>query len=153
MTRVRPKHVPLPDDIEAAYLALFEPARRARERGDWAEVERLLLRGWELIPEPKVEYDRAQSTVSVLVDHYRDHGNPTEAKRWLPVLETAYGHDDPSFRMSSGTVAFVAGELDDAYRIFDALYRAWGKRPFEGMDPKYLRFYLDRKKPRAKTPR
>ncbi len=50
---------PLPSNIEQLMQALLEEMAAARKRADVARYGGLLLKAWDLIPEPKLEYDRA----------------------------------------------------------------------------------------------
>jgi tetratricopeptide (TPR) repeat protein len=135
----------VPADIVARMNEKNASAREARQRGDSAEAEKCFLEAWSLLPEPKIDYDYAQSLSRVLVNFYRDTGQSDKAKKWLEVMRQAYGPEpDPSVEFMAGTVYFEAGELDAAFKIFDALHKKFKQRPFQGKDEKYLEFYKKR---------
>ncbi|HCK5608136.1 hypothetical protein [Pseudomonas aeruginosa] len=115
--------------------------------GNVALAEEKFLLAWSTIPEPKREYDYAQSLSRGLVTFYRDVKNHEKAKAWIPVMEEMYGSkSDPSVQFLAATVHFEAEELELAYALFKGLYDSFGKRPFEGEDEKYLEFVKQRAK-------
>ena len=67
-----------------------------------------------------------------------------KAKHWLATMRQAYGTDDPFAAFLTGTVAFDAGDLDEAFGAFDSLYGKYTARPYKEKDPKYLAFYRAR---------
>ena len=135
----------LPED---ALLQLKQHAAKGREAmksGDRAAAEAAFLAAWACLPEPRTEYDHAQSLSRGLVAFYRDGGNVDRARHWYGVMRQAFGPQaDPSSDFIGATVDFAAGDLDQAFRAFDALYKRFKARPFEGHDKKYLDFYKKR---------
>lgn len=139
-------HIPLPAAIEASYLVLMGEMAAAKARGDDAAFGSLLLKAWELIPEPKLDCDRAQSTAAVIVEHYRDSGRLREAQEWLPTLRAAYGGGENGYaEFIVATVFMDAGRFDEAFALFDKQYAEYKRRPFQGAHPRYLQFYLARR--------
>lgn len=139
---------PLPAAVENSYVALLGQLRQARATGDQSRCDALLLSAWQLIPEPRVTYDRAQGTLGAIVSNYRDTGRADEARHWIPTLRTAYGdgvagkaHVD----FIEATVLMELGHLDEAFSLFESLHKQYGRRPFQGTNSKYLKFYQTRK--------
>jgi tetratricopeptide (TPR) repeat protein len=132
-------------DIVSSMAEKGALGRQAWQRGAIAEAEKYFLEIWELLPDPKTEYDRAQSLSRGLVTFYRDTKQFEKANRWLGVMQEAYGPGpDESVEFLAATVHFEAGDLDRAFRIFDAQFKQYKQRPFQGEDKKYLEFYKRR---------
>ena len=135
----------LPPESEAAMSASAAKGRLAWKQGDLATAEASFLDAWRAIPEPRLEYDYAQSIASGFVDFYRDTKQYDKASSWLLTVREAYGPGyNPSVEFLAAKLAFEAGDADEAFRIFDALYKQYKARPFQGDDPKYLKFYKQR---------
>ncbi len=132
-------------DIVSSMFEKGALGRQAWQRGAIAEAEKYFLEIWELLPDPKTEYDRAQSLSRGLVTFYRDTKQFEKANRWLGVMREAYGPGpNESAEFLAATVYFEAGDLDRAFRIFDAQFKQYKQRPFQGENKKYLEFYKRR---------
>ncbi|HEY9281498.1 MAG TPA: hypothetical protein VIP51_15615 [Eoetvoesiella sp.] len=137
--------LPLPPQAEKKLYEYGALSRKAEEAGDIATAEKYVLACWDSIPDPKLAYDHAQSMTVSVVAFYRDIGQPGKAKEWLPLAHEAYGpQPDPYVEFLEATVHYEAGELDQAYALFDSLFKAYKTRPFQGEKPEYLAFYMDR---------
>lgn len=135
----------LSKDVDARFVEVASAGRAAWLRGDLLKAEEAFMAAWDLIPEPKLEHDRAQSAARGFVTFFRDTGQFDKAREWLATTSKAYNDpDNPSVAFLAGTVAFEAGDREEAFRFFDRLYREFGERPFEGTDKKYLAFYRAR---------
>jgi len=122
-------------------------SREAEEKGDFATAEKYVLACWNVIPDPKLTYDHAQSMTADLVMFYRDIGQLQKARQWLPLAREAYGPEpDTYIEFIAATVHYHAGELDEAFALFNDLFKAYKTRPFQGEKPEYLAFYMDRAK-------
>lgn len=136
---------PVPHQIVADIYAQGKAGREAWQRGDIQTAEDKFLGAWRQLPEPKIEYDYAQSLSRGLVTFYRDTKQFEKAKEWLTVMRDAYGPGpNDSVEFLAATVYYDAGLLDDAFAIFDTAYKQFKQRPFQGEDSKYLRFYKER---------
>jgi tetratricopeptide (TPR) repeat protein len=119
--------------------------RQAWKRGDVQEAETKFLEAWDALPEPRSEYDYAQTLSRGLVTFFRDTRQYDKAKEWLSTMREAYGPGPDDFvEFTAATVYFDSGMLDDAFAIFDTQYQKFKQRPFQGEDKKYLEFYKKR---------
>lgn len=119
--------------------------REAIKQGHTDQAEKCFLAAWDVIPEPKLEHDYAQTLSRGLVSYYKQVQQYDKALAWVDVMRKAYGPDENvSVEFTAATVYFDAGALDDAFSIFDKQFKEYGKRPFQGEDKKYLDFYLNR---------
>jgi tetratricopeptide (TPR) repeat protein len=132
-------------EIQTGISTKGKMGREAWERGDTQAAESLFLEAWGLLPEPKTEYDSSQSLSRGLVTFYSKTGQFEKAKKWLDIMREAYGPGpNDSVEFMAGAVSFDAGDLDQAFRIFDEQFRKYKQRPFQGKDKKYLEFYKQR---------
>src|SRR5690606_7327153 len=119
--------------------------REALQAGDVKAAEAHFLAAWHCIPEPRLQHDCAGSMTVALTEFYRDNGPIEKAIPWLALAREAYGPEaNPHTEFLAATVYYEAGELDEAFALFDGLYKQYKRRPFEGEKPEYLSFYLDR---------
>lgn len=139
--------LPLPPEAEKKLYEYGALSREAEQAGDLATAEKYVLACWNVIPDPKLSYDHAQSLTADLVMFYRDIGQPQKAKEWLPLAREAYGPEPDTYvEFIAATVHYLAGELDQAFDLFDGLFKTYKTRPFQGEKPEYLSFYMDRAK-------
>lgn len=118
--------------------------RAALQNGNYDRAEECFLAAWDVIPEPKLEHDYAQTLSRGLVGFYKQVKQYDKALAWVDVMRKAYGPDENvSVEFTAATVHFDAGALDDAFSIFDKQFKEYGKRPFQGEHKKYLDFYLN----------
>lgn len=138
---------PVSKDIESRLYENGKLGRDAWKSGRISEAEKYFLEAWNALPEPRTKYDFAQSMSRGLVTFYRDTSQFPQAFKWLDIMREAYGPKPNDFvEFVAGTVHFDAGNLDEAFRVFDDQVKRFRFRPFQGEDPKYLNFYKSRSK-------
>ena len=130
----------LPPDLDAELVKDLVSARDAQSRGDLVAAEKYSLAAWERIPEPKLAYARGQILAQSMVEFYRGAKRFDEARVWLARVEGCYGEKNPVSMLLRGTISFEEGNTEEATRVLGELYAADGARPFEAIDPKYLKF-------------
>jgi hypothetical protein len=136
---------PVPKEVVEAIYEHGRLGREAWQRGALADAEREFLTAWDCLPEPRLDHDYAQSMSRGLVVFYRDTAQVGKAKWWLEVMRGTYGAEpNDSVEFLAGTVHHEAGEFEQAFALFDGVFRRFGQRPFEGKDKKYLAFYKKR---------
>ncbi len=128
-------------EIESSIQSHGKAGRDAWNKGDLEQAEKEFMACWQAIPEPRLDYDYAQILSGGMVKFFRNTNQLDKAKHWLQVMRKAYGPGtDLDVEFYAATVHYEAGELDKAYDLFRPQYEAYGKRPFEGEDKKYLEF-------------
>jgi len=119
--------------------------REALAAGDVKAAEAHFLAAWNCIPEPRLQHDFAGPMTVALTEFYRDNGMAAKAMPWLALAREAYGPaPNPHTEFLAATVHYQAGELDEAFVLFDSLYKQYRRRPFQDEKPEYLSFYLGR---------
>lgn len=142
MTKTTPK------EIASKIHQIGARGREAWKQGQLDKAEEEFLAAWKEVPEPKEEFDYGQILSTGLVGFFRDTKQFEKAYHWLEVVRRAYRADetsDPGIGFLVGTVHFESGRLDDAFSVFDKLFKEFKGRPFQGADKKYLDFYKKRK--------
>lgn len=138
----------LPKDLSEKIDALCAKGRKAWLQGRLEEAEQCVLTAWNELPEPKMEHDYYPEVLSRgIVTFYQETKQFPKAIKWLDTLEKAYdpdGSKNASVLFKRATVYFDAGRLDEAFSIFDGLYKTFKARPFQGSDKRYLDFYKKR---------
>jgi hypothetical protein len=133
----------LSDELTKEVYAFGAAGREAWKKGDLTEAESNFAKAWDVLPEPKYQYDLSQSMARGFVIFYRDTKQSDKAVHWLVEMRKAYGEGtgpDATIGFLSGTVYFESGDLDTAAEFFVPLYEQYGNRPFSGEDKKYLDF-------------
>ncbi len=117
-------------------------ARQAWLKGNLGDAERLIMEAWKVLPLPPTDYDYAQILSRGIVTFFRDTKQFDKAIEWLDIIREAYsGGSNDSVNFLAGTVYFEAGDFDKAFSVFDALFKKFKQRPFQGEKPEYLAFY------------
>jgi hypothetical protein len=138
----------IPEDRADAFYAAASAGRSLWAAKDLAGAEAKFMEAWQLIPEPKTDWDMSQSVSSGLVEFFKDTGQLDKALEWIDVVEGIYGTQSEAalthVAMFRGTVLHDRGDLEGAFRAFEPQFRKWGKRPFAGLDKRYLAFVKER---------
>ena len=139
----------LPKDLDEKINALATSAWTEWQKGDSSIAEASFLKAWDLIPDPKFEYDLYPQALSRRIAvFYRDSKQDSKALEWLDIVKQAYSPlNDASLATITfleATVDFDAGRLDQAFSKFESLYKEYGKRPFEGAEKRFCDFFFQR---------
>jgi tetratricopeptide (TPR) repeat protein len=138
----------LPADIRQKVDDLLRQAGEAARGGEPERSEKLRLQAWEILPEPKLDWDFYSNIMprNNLI-FYRDIKQFEKAQQWLDVTRESYGPGrNETIEFLAATLWYEMGNLDQAFEEFDRQFRAFKARPFQGKDKKYLDFYMSRKK-------
>lgn len=104
-------------------------------------------KAWELIPDPKNDWEAATWVLGVIADCAYQAGYKTTAREALEYAMTCPGAvGNPFLHLRFGQVHFDAGELDAAADELIRAYMGAGKEIFEAEDAKYLTFLASRAK-------
>lgn len=137
----------LPEALRTRIDSLLRAAGEAERRGDLLSSEDYSLRAWEVLPEPKLNWDFYSNIMprDNLI-FYRDSKQFEKAMHWLEITRESYGPErDDMVEFLAATLWLEMGEFDKAFEEFDRQYKGSRTRPFQGKDKKYLDFYLSRK--------
>lgn len=101
---------------------------------------------WNLIPEPKNRWDYyPQSLPAGFVEDYVELGDFENFRKWIDITYEMYddpGHSAHYGLMLEGSSLYKLGLKDEAYGVFDKIYKQFGREGFKGEQREYLVFYL-----------
>ncbi len=143
---------PLNKELEDFIYTCGKKARDAKSQEDFEAAEKLYLEAWDALPEPKVNYDHADSISVVIAEFYREVGEVEKALRWFQTVKNIYGCSDAPEAFTGfllGTILYKGGRFDQAFVEFDRLFKKYSERPFQGEDKEYLEFYLNERAKRS----
>ncbi|MFZ4701159.1 MAG: hypothetical protein ACOYMG_14010 [Candidatus Methylumidiphilus sp.] len=135
----------IPDDIMHQMKELGVQVREALKQGNAEEAQSLLEQGWQLIPEPKSEYNISISKVLASIRLMAQSGKPSLALEWIEELKhlpISAIDAEPDFL--TGITHFELGNMGAAFQHFDRSSKMSKGRCFEGEDKKYIDFYKKR---------
>ncbi|WP_296136395.1 hypothetical protein [uncultured Tessaracoccus sp.] len=133
-------------ELETRLDALINEGHDARDAGDPAAAVARWEQAWELLPDPKLEWDYyGQALTLDLTKACLEAGDVARAATWCERLDEAYAPHDETSRMlvdfEKAKLLFRGGQPDLAHAYFDAIYKVKGKRVFDGESPDYYEFY------------
>lgn len=137
----------IPDDIEKKMFALGAKGREALSKNDEEAAEKAFLACWDLLPDPKEQWDMAPSIAESIAVFYINFKKFREADEWVAKTARMYGDSAAASANSNflkASLEYERGNLDDAFSLFDGLYKAYKERPFQSQKPEYLKFYKSR---------
>lgn len=116
---------------------------------DRSSYYELLLKAWNLYPEPKSNWNEAYSLAKEIFDSYIIEGNLSDAKKWLNEM---INHNN-NLHLMDFDISFNIGKYHFENREYQKVYDEWtrlvsqkGFRYFDNQDPKYLDFYKNPEK-------
>lgn len=121
---------------------LLKQAKALAQKGDFAAGERLAHEAWDVLPEPKLNWDCTAPVVRFQIKFYRDNQQFSEAHHWADLYLSNTQKQDPSCGNSylmKGSIYHAQGDTDRAREYFQKAYDIDGKRGFQGHSPAYLK--------------
>ena len=137
------KNLPLNlrDKIDALYISAYE----ALEKKDLNTAKEQAENAWELLPEPKFDWDVTLSFVSGICDMYKELGFYEKSHKIVDELLNSDHLDDyddgPIFL--KGAIYFEQGKLELAKEWFDKANTISKGRCFVSQPKKYKAFYSE----------
>lgn len=136
-------------NLEALIVSTVEKGNELHSRKSYDGALKEYFIAWELLPEPKLDWEIASWIAACIYSAYFDIAAFTKAKEWAEVALRTRGSDiDTAPLIDLGMVCFELESFDESYNYFDAAYNYGKARPFKGKPKKYLEFYLAEKKKR-----
>ena len=133
--------VNLRDKIDALYISAYE----ALEKKDLNTAKEQAENAWELLPEPKFDWDVTLSFVSGICDMYKELGFYEKSHKIVDELLNSDHLDDyddgPIFL--KGAIYFEQGKLELAKEWFDKANTISKGRCFVSQPKKYKAFYSE----------
>lgn len=127
------------DSVRNLINSLAESGDRYAEQGEFSEAYEQYCTAWDLIPEPKTDWDAALWLLVALGDtsfslqEYR-----TGSQQLLEALCYEEGEVNPFVHLRLGQCLYELGKKEEARKAFRQAYEIAGESIFQGEKPKYL---------------
>jgi len=132
----------IPADLDAVIQSKRHEAFKAVREGQQTLAEKYYFEAWNLLPEPKHQWDSSLIMALDLVDFYFNVRNFKAALEWLEFADqAAEGSYNSGNLVWFGKIKYEQGEFEAARQAFEEVFKTWRTRPFRDEDPKYLEFY------------
>lgn len=126
-------------------LILNESGKKFSD-GDLTGSLNLALDAWNMIPDPKNQWDYyPQSLSRGFVEDYAELNDIQNVKKWIEIMAAMYddpNHEDHLVLMTEAEAMYKLGAMDRAYYVFGRIYEIYGNKGFAGEQKRYLDFYL-----------
>lgn len=125
---------------------LLDLAYDREEADDFAGAEKLHLKAWNLIPEPKLSWADSLGYADSIAEFYLDAGKLEQALKFSTMaLDCEIEDFDFGPFINAGKINFELGNVDDALKYFSMAFDRCGKRAFVNEDAKYFVFFSNNK--------
>ena len=122
---------------------LVDQAYEEFEHGDQNKSFELLIKAWDLFPNPKEQWNESFNVSKYLIDDYLRINDFENANKWLDQLRII----NDRHKIWHGVLEFYQGmyyfklkDFKHAKEAFDLAFKRSEGRQFEDEDPKYLDF-------------
>jgi tetratricopeptide (TPR) repeat protein len=140
----------LPHALHTEITRLSEEGNQLLEGGAYAEARLRWQRAWDLLPEPREEWEAATWLLTSIGDSYYSERRFVEALQ--PLQQAVFcpnGLGNPFIHLRLGQVQFELGNWDRAKDELARAFMGGGDEVFQGDDPKYWRFIRELLRPPA----
>jgi tetratricopeptide (TPR) repeat protein len=135
----------LTDEVHAEIQKLCADGDKHAESQQFAEALKAYWSAWDLIPEPKTEWDAATWVLAAIGDaNFLGQDYVAGRDNLSNAMSCPRGLGNPFIHLRLGQCQLELGELD---RAADELMRAYmgaGAEIFKDQDPKYIKFLQTR---------
>lgn len=135
-------------ELEEEIVSIIEAGNVYSTNGDFDAALKNYQEAWELLPEPKLEWEMLSSWLSgSFYTAYFNQADFESAKSWGEAQLKATSSDiDTAPSIDLGMVCYELEQYDESYKYFDEAYSYGKARAFKERPKKYLDFYLAKKK-------
>src|SRR5262245_37923369 len=131
----------LPKQISTKVLRLFNEGEAFADEEQDKEALACFQAAWDLLPEPKGEWESALQILAAMADSHFHLGDYQACYRGMQEALRCGGEvDNPFIRLRLGQCLFELGDLGEARNWMVPVYLMEGNEAFEGEDNKYLAF-------------
>lgn len=119
---------------------------------NYAAGLKLFEKAWEMLPEPKVNWDYAVSLLGDLCQAHIEAGMLTKAKKWHSLLlKSPYTDIDVQPFALGAEIYFGLGKLEDALQLLGILEKMGGARAMKTVPKDVRDFYLQHSRTSGKA--
>ncbi|MFO0797023.1 MAG: hypothetical protein U0804_06065 [Gemmataceae bacterium] len=139
---------PLPHDIEVEVARLSEAAEDRADAEDDSEALALFQAAWDLLPDPKTEWERASQLLGGIADSHFHLGAFESCRRAMQeAMRSGSGPENPFVCLRLGQCHLELGDERGAANWLTGALMGGGLEMFEEEDPKYWAFLRERLDP------
>jgi hypothetical protein len=139
---------PLPDDIAAEVVRLFDEGEILADEEEDEEALACFQAAWNLLPEPRCEWDQALQILLAIADsHFHLGDYETCCQKMQFALGCGGDVDNPFICLRLGQCYLELGNEQDAGNWLVTALAAEGVEVFANEDPKYWAFLKERLDP------
>lgn len=133
-------------ELEEIIISTVEKGNNFHHNKFYEEALDEYNKAWELLPEPKLEWEIASWIAACIYKVYFDMAAFSKAKVWAEIaLRTRASDINTAPLINLGIVCYELGQFDESYKYFDAAFSYGKARAFKERPKKYLDFYLAKK--------
>lgn len=134
------------DKLEKLIISTVEKGNELHDSKSYESALDEYIKAWELLPEPKLEWEIASWIAACINSAYFDMGIFQKAKTWAEIaLQTRCSDIDTAPLIDLGMVCYELEQYDESYKYFDNAYNYGKARAFKERPEKYFDFYLSKK--------
>lgn len=129
----------LPDDVYDEITALCKRGDEFVRKGEQREAYACYTAAWELIPEPKIEWEASTWVLAAMGDVLFARSQFEDARNlFLRAVQCPGGLGNPYIHLRIGQCQFENGNIAGASENLTRAYMGGGPELFEQEHPKYL---------------
>lgn len=131
----------LDDSIHEEITRMCEQGDSLADAGDFRGALRLFHRSWDLLSEPKEDWEAATWILAAIGDAHFSLGDfPNVMAAFANAVHCPNGLGNPFVHLRLGEAAFELGEMERAQDELTRAYMGAGKQIFQNEDPKYFTY-------------
>ena len=135
----------LEEEIVSKLQEVQDAASDKMSAGESDDGIRLFEKAWQMLPEPKLDWDYAVSILRNLCIACIDAGKFEAGKKWHDkLLKAPFADMDSDPYELGGTIYYHLGDLEKAFEFLKMDIEVGGKRNLKLLEPEIRKFYLDR---------
>lgn len=133
----------LQPELSSKFWDLVSKSTEESEQDDIPSSYASMAKAWDLIPEPKNQYDLSFVAAKCLAGMYLRDGNIGEAEKWAEILMSCdiERPETGEREVMKAMVHFEKGEFTEAKRLFEIVDHRSRGRLWKSIDKKYFKFF------------
>jgi tetratricopeptide (TPR) repeat protein len=137
----------LDEKLNSKVTRLANEGDKKAEKEDWEGQIKSYLKAWELIPEPKVEWDGGTWILGGIAEAFYQKGDLDEARKYFAeALKCYQGQENCFILFRLGQLSYDEGDLKNAKTYLKKSWDLSEGRQFIGQPKKYRDFLLAKKR-------
>jgi hypothetical protein len=133
----------LPENEQSKYQAIVD---EIDEDMSFSEQMTLLTKAWDMLPEPKLDWDYSVSLLRFFCMTCIEHEEFNEGEKWIKrLLESPYTEIDADPFEYGGIIFYKTNKLNEALQMLRKFESLTGNRGIRSLPPDVRKFYQEYK--------